>query len=147
MDKQKGKSLKQNILKRGQTFISIFTILHHGDVSDLYLQSLKQFKHTMKAFICKVNCLKNPVCGAMLDFYLSLTGAQMMVLILFLPTFRSHLHLSHPKNLSKQCFLLVVTLTFIRLCNYPVNAMNLNWKDSGMYQWCSLLLFTSFHTP
>jgi len=42
---------------------------------------------------------------------------------------------------------LVVTLMFIRLCNYSVNASDLNWKDRCMYQWCSLLWFTSFHTP
>ena len=42
---------------------------------------------------------------------------------------------------------LVVTLTFIHLRNYSVNARDLNWKDRRMYQWCSLLWFTSFHTP
>lgn len=42
---------------------------------------------------------------------------------------------------------LVVTLSFIRLGNYSVNARNLHWKDRCMYQWCSLLWFTSFHTP
>ena len=42
---------------------------------------------------------------------------------------------------------LVVTLMFIRLRNYLVNASGLNWKDRCMYQWCSLLWFTSFHTP
>ena len=42
---------------------------------------------------------------------------------------------------------LVVTLTFIRLRNFSVNARDLNWKDRCMYQWCSLLWFTSFHTP
>lgn len=42
---------------------------------------------------------------------------------------------------------LVVTLMFIRLRNYSVNASDLNWKDRCMYQWCSLLWFTSFHTP
>jgi hypothetical protein len=42
---------------------------------------------------------------------------------------------------------LVVTLIFIRLRNYSVNARDLNWKDRCMYQWCSLLWFTSFHTP
>lgn len=45
------------------------------------------------------------------------------------------------------CGVLVVTLLFIRLCNYSVNAKNVNWKDRCMYQWCSLLWFSSFHTP
>ena len=42
---------------------------------------------------------------------------------------------------------LVVNLTFIRLRNYSVNGRELNWKDRCMYQWCTLLWFTSFHTP
>ena len=42
---------------------------------------------------------------------------------------------------------LVVNLTFIRLRNYSVNARDLNWKDRCMYQRCTLLWFTSFHTP
>ena len=42
---------------------------------------------------------------------------------------------------------LIVTMTFICLCVFSVNAQDLNWKDSCMYQWCSLLWFTSFHTP
>ena len=42
---------------------------------------------------------------------------------------------------------LVINLTFIRLRNYSVNARDLNWKDRCMYQWCTLLWFTSFHTP
>lgn len=42
---------------------------------------------------------------------------------------------------------LVANLTFIRLRNYSVNARDLNWKDRCMYQWCTLLWFTSFHTP
>ena len=42
---------------------------------------------------------------------------------------------------------LVVNLTFIQLRNYSVNARGLNWRDRCMYQWCSLLWFTSFHTP
>ena len=42
---------------------------------------------------------------------------------------------------------LVVSLTFFRLRNYSVNARDLNWKDRCMYQWCTLLWFTSYHTP
>ena len=42
---------------------------------------------------------------------------------------------------------LVVNLTFIQLRNYSVNARELNWRDRCMYQWCSLLWSSSFHTP
>ena len=42
---------------------------------------------------------------------------------------------------------LVVNLTFIRLRNYSVNARELHWKDRCIYQWCTFLWFSSFHTP
>jgi len=45
------------------------------------------------------------------------------------------------------CGVLVVTLTFICPHHYSVNAKNVNWKEHCMYQWCSLLWFSSFHTP
>ena len=42
---------------------------------------------------------------------------------------------------------LVVSLTFIRLRSYSVNARDLNWRERCIYQYLSLLWFTSFHTP
>ena len=52
-------------------------------------------------------------------------------------------HITDVGNLST----LVVSLTFIRLRIYSVNASNLCWKERCIYQFLSLLWFTSFHTP
>ena len=39
-----------------------------------------------------------------------------------------------------------VSVVFMRLCSYTVNARNTNWKYKAMYYWDNVLLFTSFHT-
>ena len=45
------------------------------------------------------------------------------------------------------CAATIVSLTFLRLRSYAVNARNIKWKDRAVYTWASLLWFTSFHTP
>ena len=40
----------------------------------------------------------------------------------------------------------VVSLIFMRLCSYAVNARNINWKDREMYCWDNFLWLNYFHT-
>lgn len=65
MCSQKAKTLKQNIFKRGQSFIGINTILCRSEVSELDLNQLERFTNTDKKWLSaagldlKSNCLRS----------------------------------------------------------------------------------------
>lgn len=40
----------------------------------------------------------------------------------------------------------VLSLVFLRMRSYAVNARNANWKERAVFSWASTLWFTSFHT-
>ena len=48
-----------------------------------------------------------------------------------------------PGNLA----VVAVSLVFMRLRSYAVNARNVDWKERAVYSWSTFLWFSSFHTP